>query len=252
MVKILAIGNSFSDDATFFLHDMAKCGGVDLKVVNLFIGGCVLQLHWENIVNNADDYDRQLNGEQSEKQVSIDEALHEDDWDFITLQQGSRDSGIPETYYPYLKKVSEYVGNQCPNAKQFLHQTWAYEIDSDHSAFPKYNSDQANMFSCIKNCYDTVSEEYGLKIIPSGSIIQALRSTPVFDYKNGGKSLCRDGFHMDYLYGRYATCAAWYEVLLNKNILENSFVPHVKGVETDEKIIGLIKQYVHRIVEEYR
>jgi hypothetical protein len=42
-MKILAIGNSFSDDATGWLHQIAKAGGVDLKAVSLCIGGCPLE-----------------------------------------------------------------------------------------------------------------------------------------------------------------------------------------------------------------
>lgn len=36
-MKILAIGNSFSQDATAYLHRMAEAGGMETKIVNLFI-----------------------------------------------------------------------------------------------------------------------------------------------------------------------------------------------------------------------
>ena len=52
MKKILAIGNSFSEDATSYLEDIATCGGEDCKVVNLYIGGCSLERHYNNIVGN--------------------------------------------------------------------------------------------------------------------------------------------------------------------------------------------------------
>ena len=39
-MKVLAIGNSFSNDAMRYLHGIAKADGVDMKTVNLFIGGC--------------------------------------------------------------------------------------------------------------------------------------------------------------------------------------------------------------------
>ena len=39
-MKILAIGNSFSQDATAYLHRMAEAGGMETKIVNLFIPGC--------------------------------------------------------------------------------------------------------------------------------------------------------------------------------------------------------------------
>lgn len=60
MLKILAIGNSFSQDSTTYLYDLAKSGGVELKVVNLYIGGCSLETHWNNIVENKKDYEYQL------------------------------------------------------------------------------------------------------------------------------------------------------------------------------------------------
>lgn len=35
MIKVLAIGNSFSEDATHFLHQIGEAAGVGNKVVNL-------------------------------------------------------------------------------------------------------------------------------------------------------------------------------------------------------------------------
>ena len=40
MIRILAIGNSFSEDATYYLHQILEAAGVENLVVNLFIGGC--------------------------------------------------------------------------------------------------------------------------------------------------------------------------------------------------------------------
>ena len=51
-IKILAIGNSFSQDATRYLHQFASAAGIDTKVVNLYIGGCPLERHWKNIEND--------------------------------------------------------------------------------------------------------------------------------------------------------------------------------------------------------
>ncbi len=42
-IKILAIGNSFSEDTTRYLPEMLKSLGVaDVKIVNLFSAGCPL------------------------------------------------------------------------------------------------------------------------------------------------------------------------------------------------------------------
>ena len=48
-MKILAIGNSFSEDAMYYLKNIADADGVEVKAVNLYIGGCNLERHWKNI-----------------------------------------------------------------------------------------------------------------------------------------------------------------------------------------------------------
>ena len=48
MKKILAIGNSFSVDATEYLHQMAAAAGIETKVVNLYIGGLSVSVERKN------------------------------------------------------------------------------------------------------------------------------------------------------------------------------------------------------------
>ena len=50
MYKVLAIGNSFSEDATHFLHQICESSGIENEVVNLYVGGCSLERHWRNVV----------------------------------------------------------------------------------------------------------------------------------------------------------------------------------------------------------
>lgn len=248
MLKILAIGNSFSEDSTTYLHSLAESGGVEIKVVNLYIGGCSLESHWKNICEDKADYDYQLNGNSTGKLVGIKEILAEDEWDIVTMQQCSGYSGILSSYYPYIINLSNYIKSNIPNAKQLIHQTWAYEIDSNHDHFSYYLNDQEKMYKELIDCYDTVSKELSLEIIPFGAVIQELRKMPAFDYKNGGKSLCRDGFHMNYIYGRYALAATWFEYVLQGNILLNSFVPATNNeTEVNEEELTIIKQCVHKL-----
>ena len=48
-MKILAIGNSFSQDELRFLHGIAKSAGQEVMTANLYIGGCSLETHIKNI-----------------------------------------------------------------------------------------------------------------------------------------------------------------------------------------------------------
>ena len=253
MIKILAIGNSFSQDAIEHLHGIAKADGVDMIVGNLYIGGCSLEIHWHNASTNAKAYDFYKTAE-AEKTTSIKEALESEKWDYVTMQQASGDSGRLDAYYPYINYLSDYVKTYAPLAEQVIHQTWAYEIDSNHPDFNHYDNNQIVMFSALKDAYSQVSGKLGLKLIPCGEAMQKARSTTLFDYATGGKSLCRDGFHASVTLGRYLLAAVWYEVLTGKSILENSYVP--KEWYTDpapsEKEIAVLKQCAHEAVLLYK
>jgi hypothetical protein len=55
-VKVLAFGNSFSNDGTSFIPQIAYADGVDLRVADCSIGGCTLAKHYDNSVTNASAY----------------------------------------------------------------------------------------------------------------------------------------------------------------------------------------------------
>ena len=69
-MNILAIGNSFSTDAMRYLHEIAMADGEKITTVNLYIGGCPLDLHEENIKNDARAYSIEYNGETTGFSVS--------------------------------------------------------------------------------------------------------------------------------------------------------------------------------------
>ena len=53
-MKVLAIGNSFSTDATRYLREVAKANGDNFKAINLYIGACPLRKHYLNILQNKE------------------------------------------------------------------------------------------------------------------------------------------------------------------------------------------------------
>ena len=170
MLSILAIGNSFSQDATAYLHMAAEAAGVETLVVNLYIGGCSLKTHWENMQGDLRAYHYEKNG-VGMGLVSLREALTERAWDVVTFQQASHDSGLKETYFPYLRELSAYAKELAPGARQFLHQTWAYAEDSTHEAFVRYHHSQSEMFACLKEAYGEAARELGLPLIRSGELV---------------------------------------------------------------------------------
>lgn len=56
-LRVLAIGNSFSQDAVEqYLHELGKSEGYIMIIGNMYIGGCSLERHVKNIRNNTPAY----------------------------------------------------------------------------------------------------------------------------------------------------------------------------------------------------
>lgn len=239
MIKILAIGNSFSEDATAYLDALSDAGDAGLVVGNLYIGGCPLRLHWENAVSDAPAYRYTKTGQET-TESSIRAALEGDDWDYVTLQQVSHQSGMFDTFMPYLPFLSGYVRGIKPRSVQLIHQTWAYQKDSDHGGFANYNRNQDRMFSSLKDAYFGAAIMLDTKILPSGEAWQRTRATEI------GDTLCRDGFHGGPK-GRYIAAGVWYEALTGKRLADNPFIP--EGV--DKREAAIIADCVREAVAEY-
>lgn len=244
-MKVLSIGNSFSQDAHKWLHKLAEQNGVEVYTANLYIGGCNLEMHWNNYLGNKEDYSWELNGCRGERNISLNEALDNYSWDVVTIQQSSPLSGRPQSYFPYAQNIANVVREKQPQAKIFHFQTWSYEIDIASKSFDAYNRDQYEMYRRVLDASEMVSKVLDVPIIPVGRVIQKIReSLPEFDYKNGGKSLNRDGYHLSLDYGRFAAAATFYCTLTGRRITSEGFE------DFDEGIVKSIVKVVEDIVFE--
>lgn len=242
-MKILSIGNSFSEDAHRWLHSLAMLHGIDIQTANLYIGGCSLETHWKNFAENNAFYDYQVNGNEAQEKISINDALLREKWDIVTLQQVSDLSGISESYEPYISELFEKVKSALPEAEIRLHRTWAYEIDSEHPGFVNYNNSQQEMNKKIKSATKEFADKLNIKIIPSGDIIQSLRENYAeFDYQNDGLSLCRDGYHLTYDIGRFAAAATWFVSMTGQKISLTEFE------NFDKTLINKIVEAVNALI----
>ena len=230
-MKILSIGNSFSQDAQRYLHRLAKKEGVDLKAVNLYIGGCSLRRHYLNMLDDNVAYDFQFNGESTGIKVSIRQAIVSDNWDYITLQQASHDSARFETYTPYIEALAEYVRKYCPHAKLLIHQTWAYETGSLKLANQQFATDE-EMFAAVEQSYSKAAQLIAADgIIPAGKAMLTAAQT-------GIEQIHRDTFHASLGAGRYLLALCWFKYLTGKDITENAFSEFdVPVTEEERKIV---------------
>ena len=142
-VKILAIGNSFSEDSIEQnLNELASAAGYSTIIGNLYIPGCSLERHYDNAARNIGDYRYRKIGVDNvtveTNKVALETAIGDEKWDYISLQQASHFSGLWNTYEPYLHELVTYIHKLAPQAKIVWHQTWAYAQNSDHSGFKNY------------------------------------------------------------------------------------------------------------------
>ena len=112
-LKVLAIGNSFSDDGMEHLAEILVGEGyTDFILGNLYYGGCSMDGHKGRIESGAEQYDFRVNtgsGWSSSKR-SIQYGLDYAEWDIVTIQQVSGQSGIPESY-GNMQYIIDYVRN---------------------------------------------------------------------------------------------------------------------------------------------
>ena len=236
-VRILAIGNSFSQDAVEqYLHELAEAEGIPTIIGNMFIGGCSLERHVKNARDNAPAYAYRKIGTDGKKRekgkMSLETVLADEDWDYVSLQQASPFSGMYETYEASLPELIEYVKARLPKkTKLMLHQTWAYASTSRHSGFKNYNCNQLTMYQAIADAVKKAAKANKIKIvIPSGTAIQNARTSFIGDHLN------RDGYHLDVKIGRYTAACTWFERIFKHNVVGNPYTP--EGLDEARKAVA--------------
>lgn len=221
-IRVLCIGNSFSWDAVEQeLAPLCEAGHQPIIIGNLYYGGCSLEQHHRFLLQDTAAYSfryiehgiRTLN-----EGYTLRQALRLMQWDYISLQQASHDSGIQASYEPYLAALIDSVRAYQPNAQLCWMQTWSYAQDAKHPAFPRYQKSQQIMNDSIQSATDALMARYpDLLLVPCGEAIRIARTTKL------GDTLCRDGYHLSYEYGRYTASCVWYELLTGKNCRRNPY-----------------------------
>ena len=206
-MKILSIGNSFSDDAQRYLRDIAKSEGIEIETLNLCIAGCHLKTHADNVKSGAKAYFYHYNGDvECSDLISLQDGIAMRDWEIVTLQQVSTHSFIEDSFYPYIHEVVAYVREKLPDAKIYIHQTWAYEHGCPRSFEVTGGKGAEFMLEGIRKSYRRAKSEIGAEgIIPSGELMELL-------YKNGATKIYRDTYHASMGLGRYALGLLWFKL----------------------------------------
>ena len=243
-IRILAIGNSFSQDAVEqYLYELGAAVGHDFIIGNMYIGGCDLDRHLANLQSDAEAYEyrKVVDGEKVLKnKYKLSQALADESWDYISLQQASGKSGKYDTYTALADLIAG-IQARCPQAKLMWHQTWAYASSSTHESFPDYDSNQMTMYNAIVSAArQAMTNHTALNLlIPSGTAIQNGRTSFLGDAFN------RDGYHLEVTYGRYTAACTWFEMITGQNVVGNPYAPET----IDPQVVKIAQNAAHYAVQ---
>ncbi len=234
-VKILAIGNSFSQDAIEQnLWELAHADSINVVIGNLYYGGCSLEQHWQFLTDSLSKYEyrKVVDGVKTNTpKYNLPTALADEDWDYVSFQQASNLSGMPLTYAPFLDELMKYVRTKTKAKTKFIfHSTWAYANNSTHSGFANYGGSQETMYNDIIQTAEDVMASYNFDLlVPAGTAIQNARTAM-------GDALNRDGYHLNLTYGRYTAACTWFEAIFGKPVIGNTYMP--AGVTKEQRAIA--------------
>ena len=210
------IGNSFSQDAARYIYGISRAAKKEVKVVNLYIGGCSLYRHYRNMLSEEAAYSYEINGISSGLSISLKKALLLDEWDYVMFQQCSPQSGEYEKYQPYLSELAAYVRKHCPPAKLVMHMTWTFVHNAPRFKLTPFETPE-EMLPAIESAYKLAAEAIGAEfVIPSGLAVKKL-------YDKIGEATYRDGFHCHLGHTRYLLGCLLFMAFTGKSVEGNSF-----------------------------
>ena len=226
MLKILSIGNSFSQNAQTYLYGICESEGLEIHNVNLYIGGCSFERHYNNMISGEVAYSYEIHGVRTNTElVSLEDGLMRERWDIITVQEVSVRSFDVTQYEPYMSELVKYVREKQPQAKIYLHMTWGYATESPRMERYGFAS-QREMYEKIKVAYIEAKRIIGADgIIPSGEVMQKLAEL--------GYKVHSDMHHADDGAANYALGLLWMKALFGKSPVGNGY--RAFNVEVSEK-----------------
>lgn len=230
-IRLLTIGNSFSQDAVEqYLYELAKEVGIHMIIGNAYKGGQSVEQHWTDMTQGHDvyEYRKVVNGIRTNTpHALLPPIIKDEQWDFISFQQASHYSGLTTTYEPFLSQLVQYTDSvkTGQDVRYGWHMTWAYSKDSNHGGFANYSRLQEVMYDSIRYAVQwtqILHPEFSFNV-PCGTAIQNARTTYL------GDNLDRDGYHLDYKIGRYTAACTWLETITGISPVGLSYRP--EGVD---------------------
>lgn len=246
-LKVLAIGNSYTDDPHEYLDDIIQASDIDannIRVCRMARSSARLS-YWLSVFESSlpiphlkdenDPNDETRGFATTCGSLSMDliptyespatmKQILAQDWDIVVFQQFSGDAIDYTTIEKDLAKFVRYIRETVTNQKVCIawQSVWSYKSYHNNTQMNSLERWQA-ICKATKN----VIAKNGIDIIiPTGTAIQNARNTSL----NTIDEITRDGTHLDLGIGRYIAACTWFQTLIapvfNKTLIGNSFIPN--------------------------
>ena len=226
-VKILAVGNSLTSNATQYLWEIITSAGVPMENVvigRLFLPGCSIEWHWQNIVDDVADYDYSKNNAGNwvpYRDYSVQKAIDDEEWDYIIVQETI--ASVQNTSaYRNLGNLVDYLKIAEPEAELAWHLIWTYQAETE-SQWCKFRTPAETLehYGQIVGQYlaQVKNKSQIEHLIPAGTAVQNLRSSYI------GDTITTDGIHVNEKHGMYITALTWYAALAGGDLDAITWVP---------------------------
>lgn len=242
-LKVLMIGNSFSQSVMDVTPDIANSMGQQLDIVSMFVGGCTLERHWQNVLAPTSAPYRiswSHKGVRGFKYPAVERALRDsmlpswnpphdlipvkgsnvedmlkaDKWDVVTLQQASHFSALSASYHPWGENLLKRIRELAPQARILVQQTWAYP--SWEKRLAENGGSSEEMYRRVASAYSAFAERHGLEIIPVGAAVRVLGDSDLL--------FTKPDFHLN-LQGKYLQVLVWVATLFRVDVSDCRYLP---------------------------
>ncbi len=279
-ILVLAIGNSFSQDAMYELKNIARADGVDIDAYNCYVGGRPLQDHYDSWNAGAVDYTIQPNGDGTgTEKTSSKELVSAKDWNYIILQGtthagkgvGSKDTALWTDDGTIWQDMAEDIAILQPAATRLVHGTWApYETasaafdsgvyaDGTPDARGAYTAAVLDRYELASSKFSTTSGTYLPTAVAVDYLIRHYGFAEVegtldsnqyaWSNASNAKSVYRDSTcHLTSNVGRVLAGLVWYEMITGTPATQNNYT---RATLTAEEMT-MIKEAAHYACQNYK
>ena len=211
-LSVLFIGTSGSADCMLsYLCELLQDAGVkEITLGNLRRSSTKLSDHAKFSVTQEKEYTyaKNTNGKWTstgKKAKTMDDAVLDEDWQYIVVQHGVSKSHDEDTYHPWQELLLYYLQQKRPNAVYGWNLNWAYDPYCKLEGFSAFDKDSDKHYAALVAAtqHQALPEKRFQFMIPVGTAVQNARTSFI------GYAMTRDGSHLNQGIGRYVAAMTW-------------------------------------------